>query len=404
MVTAVRAVLGGEIVHIEEHFLPVQAVSRGPKHHYFGYYDKLQFDLTGRYSLGLEVDFIDRPQTGDDVAVVGMVDLQNGNAWIPLAETRAWNWQQGCALQWLPGSETQFIYNDLQGDRFVSVIYDIETKQNRVLPMPVYHIAPNGKYAVTLNFARVCRMRPGYGYYGLPDVYKEDLAPAEDGIFILDIQTGDSKLIVSLKDIANYKPRCEMAGQEHWFNHLLCNENSSRFIFLHRWTKGKQWYTRMFTANADGSDIFLLNDDDMTSHFHWLGSTHVLAWAKRHDRGTHYYLFKDQTGEIEVVGEDVFKGDGHCSFSPVNENWILTDIYPDLEKHERRLILYHHPTSRRIDIGSFYSMRELDDSFSGELRCDLHPRWSRDGTKICFDSTHENCRQMYLVDMVEIVS
>ena len=28
---------------------PVQQITRGPKFHWFGYYDKLQFDPTGRY-------------------------------------------------------------------------------------------------------------------------------------------------------------------------------------------------------------------------------------------------------------------------------------------------------------------------------------------------------------------
>ena len=34
----------------------MRALTRGPKYHWFGYYDKLQFDPTGRYVLGMEVD------------------------------------------------------------------------------------------------------------------------------------------------------------------------------------------------------------------------------------------------------------------------------------------------------------------------------------------------------------
>ena len=32
---------------------PVRTITRGPKHHWFGYYDKLQFDPTSRYVLGM---------------------------------------------------------------------------------------------------------------------------------------------------------------------------------------------------------------------------------------------------------------------------------------------------------------------------------------------------------------
>ena len=57
---------------------PIRAITTGPKHHWFGYYDKLQFDPTGRYVLGMEVDFEHRSPLPDDVIKVGMIDLREG--------------------------------------------------------------------------------------------------------------------------------------------------------------------------------------------------------------------------------------------------------------------------------------------------------------------------------------
>ena len=37
------------------------------------------------------------------------------------------------------------------------------------------------------------------------------------------------------------------------------------------------------------------------------------------------------------------------------------------------------------------------------MRSDLHPRWNRDGTQICFDSVHEGTRQVYVLNVKEIV-
>ena len=153
----------------------------------------------------------------------------------------------------------------------------------------------------------------------------------------------------------------------------------------------------MFTANPDGSDICCVADHDMTSHFDWRNTKEILAWATQHDIGNRYFLFTDRTAKKEVVGEGVLTCDGHCSYSP-DGRWILTDTYPDKERM-RTLLLYRPSDGHRVDIGRFFSPEEL----GGEIRCDLHPRWSRDGRKVCIDSAHERHRQIYVMDVSRIV-
>ncbi|MBI3971026.1 MAG: hypothetical protein HY332_07025 [Chloroflexi bacterium] len=95
------------------------------------------------------------------------------------------------------------------------------------------------------------------------------------------------------------------------------------------------------------------------------------------------------------MGQGVLTEDGHCSYSP-DGNWLLTDTYPR-RKPYRTLILSDLRTGRRIDVGRFLSPPEI----TGEIRCDLHPRWSQDGTLVCFDSVHEGSRQLHVVDVSE---
>ena len=45
---------------IEKRHLPVQRVTEGPKHHFFGYFDKFPWDKSGRYLLSQEIPFTAR--------------------------------------------------------------------------------------------------------------------------------------------------------------------------------------------------------------------------------------------------------------------------------------------------------------------------------------------------------
>jgi len=383
--------------------VPYRAITSGPKAHWFGYYDKYQFDPTGRYVLGMEVDFEDRPPRPDDLVRLGMVDLEDGDRWIPLAESRAWCWQQGCMFQWLPGSDCEVIYNDRKGDRFVAVVLNVFTKTARVIPNPVYAVSPDGTQAVSLNFARVGRTRPGYGYVGVADPGVDEAHPDDDGIFLVDLASGESRLVVKLDQMARLGlPEPTTPGTQHWFNHLLFNPDGSRFIFLHRWHRTAartNWYTRMFTARPDGTGLHCVADHNMVSHFIWRNPREILAWSTEPDHGDRFHLYRDQEDVAHIIGDGVLKTDGHCTYSPDGE-WVLTDSYPDRKTRMQPLMLFHPDDGRLVELGKFY-LAPVDDV---QLRCDLHPRWSRDGGSVCIDSKHSGQRQMYILDVRAIVS
>ena len=105
----------------------VRTITAGPRHHWFGYYDKLAFDPMGRYVLGMEVEFEHRSPKPDDIVYIGMVDLEDDDRWIELGRSTAWCWQQGCMLQWLPGSQTKVLWNDREGTSYVCRIRDVKT-------------------------------------------------------------------------------------------------------------------------------------------------------------------------------------------------------------------------------------------------------------------------------------
>jgi hypothetical protein len=379
-----------------------RAITRGPKFHWFGYYDKLQFDPSGRYVLGMEVDFEHRSPRPDNVIRIGMVDLEDGDRWTQLGESRAWCWQQGCMLQWLPGSSSEIIWNDRQGDQFVSHILDVKTGRRRTISEAIYALGPDGSWAVTTDFRRLNDTRPGYGYVGLPDPNKGELTPDDVGIWRVDLNSGRRELIFSVAQAAKIPdPHNDTAGLKHYFNHLLVSPDGARLIFLHRWlfkSGRRRFGTRMFAVGTGGEDPYVLDPYGDTSHFIWRDPRHVLAWAFHPSHKNRFYLFTDRTDKVEVVAPETMPLNGHCTYLPGNR-WILNDTYPD-EKRLQHPYLYEIATGRRIPLGHFHSPPE----YTGEWRCDLHPRFSPDGGKVVVDSPHGgNGRQLYLIDVRDIV-
>lgn len=382
---------------------PVRAITKPPGHHWFGYYDKLQFDPAGRYALGMRVDFEHRSPRADDVIRIGMVDTEDGDRWLDLGESRAWNWQQGSMLQWIPGSKEEVAWNDAEGGGFVTRILNVKTGKKRTLPAPFYTLSPDGKEAVAPDFRRLNDCRPGYGYAGIPDPNKDNLVPEDAGIWRMDLKSGKSRLIISFADAARIPyPGGYSNGAKHWFNHLLYNTDGTRFIFLHRWRGDREkagFSTRMFTASREGKDLFILDPHGQTSHFIWRDPQHVLAWAWHPSRQLKFYLYKDKTEQVEAVGPDVMTVNGHCTYLPGGK-YILNDTYPDKGRNQN-VYLYEIATGKRIPLGSFHSPAE----YTGEWRCDTHPRYSPDGKKVVIDSPHGgNGRQMYLIDLRSLVS
>lgn len=381
---------------------PLRTITRGPKHHWFGYYDKLQFDPTNRYVLGMQVHFEHRSPRPDDVIRIGMVDLHDKDRWIELGLSSAWGWQQGCMLQWLPGSTREILWNDRGSKSFVCRILEVSSRKLRTLPHPVYTVSPEGRTALTVDFRRLNDVRPGYGYAGFPDPQARELTPEDSGIWSVDLSTGKATLLLSLKQIANFGELPDDAqGAKHWFNHLLFNPSGERFVFLHRWkpnTAKGTFRTRMLTCDRLGKNVHVVDPSGHTSHFIWRDDRHLLAWTKPQGQPAAFYLFQDQTKKFEIVGKGIMTVNGHCTYLPGNQ-WILNDTYPDRNRLQH-VYLYHVKTGKRVPLGSFYSPAE----YTGEWRCDTHPRFSRDGKWVVIDSPHtKQGRQMHLIDLRNIV-
>jgi hypothetical protein len=222
------------------------------------------------------------------------------------------------------------------------------------------------------------------------------------------MDTGRRELVLSLEEVAKIPFQGEpLKDVWQWFNHLLISPDSTRFIALHRWKSRDpktgqptgNFTTRMITANIDGSDVYVLDPSGQTSHFVWRDDRHVCMWTRPEGQPAGFYLFEDRTRNIQLIGAGVMTVNGHNTYLPGHGDWILNDTYPDRQRRQHPY-LYHVPTNRRVDLGAFYSPPQ----YTGEWRCDTHPRSSRDGRLVVIDSPHGgNGRQLYLIDVSSII-
>lgn len=365
--------------------------------YFFGYYDKSPWDASGRYLLCMRAkDTWSKPDSTDKAEIV-LIDSASANTIQVIAATRTWNVQQGCMLQWLgPDFSSKIIYNDLREDKYCSVILNIATGAEQVVAMPVYSVSQDGATALTLDFSRLHNLRPGYGYANIPEATQGIALPDTTAIWKINLISGQIVPLLKYTDLASFLPRREMElpGAIHKVNHIMISPNGMRFMVLYRWFNGNRKYTRLITCNIDGSDKYLLNDDDMVSHCCWKNDEEIIAFEHKKERGCGYYIMKDHTDSFKRLWQTL-SSDGHPSCSPVNNDIVVTDSYPDRARISTIRILRDDIQDEGIVIARVFNPFRYDN----ETRCDLHPRWKRDGKAICFDGAFEGHRGLYIVNI-----
>lgn len=398
-VLAVGSAVRDAAVHAEEPSVSIRTLTSGPKHHFFGYYGITPWNASGKVLLCLESDFQDHVPAPDEPASVGLVDAETG-AFRPVAETRAWNFQQGAMLHWNPlNSESEILYNDRKDGEVVSVVRAVRTGETRYLPRPVSAVSHNGQWALSLTYGRLRRLRPVVGYVGAVDPNPDVADPDDDGVFLMDLTTGETKLVVSIHDVYQrlVKKYPELQGHHMWFNHTVFSKDDARFLFLARANLPERRKQAMFTANIDGSDLReVIPFGRNVSHFDWRDANEIIAtFGLIEPKRRIHVLFADGRDDYKRLGDGWLDSDGHCTFGP-DPRWLATD--PGVRgRKARSLRIFNVETGQRLELGTF----ELGRYRSGDLRCDLHPRWNRTGDAICFDAIEpaDGTRQLHVAEV-----
>lgn len=381
----------------------VTPLSSEGMHTFFGYYDISPFHGVDERVLACRVSADKHVAPGKTLLQLGYYNRSFPKQFITYAATSTWCWQQGARLQWHAALGNDIVFFNgtsacANAEKPCGVLFDIGTgKCVAHYAMPVYALHEQSGRALGLDFMRLQRLRPGYGYMIGEEHGRGSKAPDNDGIYFMAGPESPANLIFTIDEASRLFPTASMAGAEHYFNHLCWSPSGKRFMVIHAWHSpqtGK--HTRILTLNSDGTDPRVLTFDDRASHYWWLDDSSLLLYAA-HGRTSCYFSVTDSPTPSITLISGLPEGDGHPSLSPC-KRWILGDTLSD-QYSERSLWIYDQSVQRLKTIATFYSPLTL----RGEVRCDLHPRWDRLGQCVAVDSAHSGNREMLLLDLSAFV-
>lgn len=409
---------------------------------WFGYYnyDTLNYDQTKMLCNKSPTDgcAIER---GMEIEL-GYYDIPEGT-WHHIGVSDSYNWQQGAMLQWLPGkgNENKVIYNFSKDNHFKSCIYDIVTGEEKIIDYPIYGIAPDGKRAIALNYERSYWCR-AYHYQSVVNPEYDVRVAEDDGVFEVDLEHNTVSRIVDIYDVINMEHEECFDEAKHWLEHIMISPDGSKFVFLHRFSLGVGYATRICIVNIDGSSLQVIGNWHKYdwSHFGWKGSNEFVIYtvesikltkslvtpmmsaekpkrnlkliaisaikkvipkrlkAMAHKR--YYQHYVNQEGRFVLEGVyncSALRIDGHPSFTE-DERYMITDSYP-FEDGFRHLIVYDTKTGKACVLAKLYAAL-----WGNPASCDLHPKLCKNNNYVVVDTayTGKHCMICFKINWANV--
>jgi len=368
---------------------------------YFGFHDITPFSYDDNYILANKLTIPFRMPKAGDILHVGFFPFNKSiGAFTNIGATRAWNYHKGCRLQWL--GKNHIIYNDAREKQLVSKIYNFKTGEETLIPHAVDSASPCGRSATSFSYERLEKFMPGYGYTFTDDSYLSEKTSAKTGIFLIDIASGEKKMIMNLRNLSKLGPIDPSASKYyHYVTHSLFSPDSRYISFIHRWAKlndvQKRW-TRLIVYDTLGKEFYVSPTDDMVSHYVWNKKNQLLAYARTNNIDSHLLFSSPSLRDYERIAYPRLNSDGHQSF--ISDDSFVTDTYPDKFRmsHLYKVEMVEDSATLIASLNSPKKYQSIDGS---HWACDLHPRMNHAGDFVCFDSVHTGTRALCFMRIIK---
>ena len=329
--------------------------------------------------------------TSKNVAEIGYFNIET-NEYNKITNTKTWSWQQGSRLRWSEKENNVIFFNDIEDERYCLKKYDIvKNEVIDVISFPIYDMNKEENLGISINFSRLQRLRPGYGYDVLKDDTKEDNAPKTEGVFLVDMKNKTRKLLISLYDLAEMVD--EDLKYEHYINHISISPTGEKMMFFHLWTEKEWtgWRTQLCVMDINGENFEVLEKEDVVSHYDWKDdNTILITGIKKADKTNFYREYNIKENTKKELENKNLKRDGHPTYIQ-NGKAFYSDTYPD-NHCMQKVFLYSVEKDEYTKLLQVFS----DPRLAYEKRCDLHPKIVNEKT-ILIDTTYKKYKRSVIL-------
>lgn len=356
---------------------------------FFGYYDQNPLAAEGTRLLAHVAGFNLRSPRLSDSLSVGFFERGDSEDadFVQLGTTTAWCWQMGARLRWLDIDGNRAAFNRRSDQTGVLSTALVEARSGELeaeLP-PLFDLSAEVAIGVTLDFVSLQRKRPGYGYAGNHRDSLEHRRKFGDGICLVNLKDSSAYAAVEVGELAGIQVDDTLRTvplEDQYLNHPSFSPSGRWLAFLHLAQLGERRYSRLFIMDTVTAHVHLLLPGPMVSHFAWIDDERMLVYCQVRGRRK-WIVVATSSRQITEFVQMSGLPDGHPTW--LERGKVLCDTYPDLMRMQRVYVAH----SGKVE-PLFRSFRS--EEFTGEWRCDLHPRFDSSTRTVILDDVDRGSR------------
>ena len=350
---------------------------------FFGYHDRSPFHSSNDLILS------HRRIKKNHLLDVGYFNLENPKEFIPVFYTEAFSRQQGSMLAWDHYKHDDDInFNIIENGIAKNISMNIySSERTHEFEMPIYCFNRDHSMALSCNFFRLAKMRPGYGIenYISDDILDKD----NDGIWMMSKHDYKKKLEVSFKELFESIPK--IFHKNSYINHLSFSPDNKYIVWFFISEAGKKRKIFFQGKLLEGNDkIFTLESKNLSSHYCWVGKKEILNINRDNKLNWMYSVYDVESLNRRDLNYK-FGFDGH-PMRNASSGLTVLDSTPDPKRMQHLLILTKN-FQKAYQVGRWHTPTK----FSGPERVDLHPRWDKSGTRISIDFPFNGRRSQKII-------